>query len=64
MYTLKKVLELVNAGEDIYCGVYRSDRYITEGWLSDLDLESDTKIEMYRLDYDYEGDVYLILHLA
>lgn len=64
MYTLKKVLELVNAGEDIYCEVYQSDRYITEGWISDLDLESDTKIEMYRLDYDYEGDVYLILHLA
>ena len=64
MYTLKKVLELVNAGEDIYCEVYRSDRYITEGWLSDLDLESDTKIERYRKDYDYEGYATLVLHLA
>lgn len=64
MYTLKKVLELVNAGEDIYCEVYRSDRYITEGWLSDLDLEYDTKIEMYRMDYDVDGDVSLVLHLA
>lgn len=64
MYTLKKVLELVKAGEDIYCEVYRSDRYITEGWISDLDLESDTKIEMYRLDHHDEGDVSLVLHLA
>lgn len=64
MYTLKKVLELVNAGEDIYCEVYRSDRYINEGWLSDLDLESDTKIERYRKDYDIEGYPYLVLHLA
>lgn len=31
MYTLKKVLELVNAGEDIYCEVYRTDRFIAEG---------------------------------
>lgn len=64
MYTLKKVLELVNAGEDIYCEVYRTDRFITEGWLSDLDLESDTKIERYRMDYDEDGDEYLMLFLA
>ena len=64
MYTLEKVLELVNAGSDIYCVIYKSDRYITEGWLSDLDLEPDSKIEMYRLDYDDEGEEYLVLHLA
>lgn len=64
MYTLKKVLELVNVGEDIYCEVYRSDRYITEGWLSDLDLESDTKIERYRKYYDVDGYGNLILFLA
>lgn len=64
MYTLKKVLELVNAGEDIYCEVYRSDRYITEGWLSDLDLESDTRIERYRMDVDGYDDEYLVLFLA
>lgn len=63
MYTLEKILYLVNAGSDIYCEIYKSDRYITEGWISDLDLEPDTKIEMYRLDYD-EGDEYLVLHLA
>lgn len=64
MYTLKKVLELVNAGEDIYCEVYRTDRFIAEGWLSDLDLESDTKIERYKMDYDVDGDEYLVLFLA
>ena len=64
MYTLEKVLYLVNAGIDIYCEIYKTDRYITEGWLSDLDLESDTMIEAYRLDYDDDGDEYLILHLA
>ena len=64
MYTLKEVLELVNAGEDIYCEVFRTNRFITDGFISDLDLESDTKIEMYRLDYSYEGDPYLVLHLA
>lgn len=64
MYTLKKVLELVNAGEDIYCEVYRTDRYINEGWLSDLDLDPDTKIERYKMDYDVEGYKYLILFLA
>lgn len=64
MYTLKKVLELVNAGEDIYCELYRTDRFITEGWLSDLDLEPYTNIEMYRLDYDDDGYEYLELDLA
>lgn len=33
MYTLKEVLELVNAGEDIYCELYEGDRYICEGGL-------------------------------
>lgn len=64
MYTLKNVLELVNAGEDIYCEVYRTDRFITEGWLSALDLEPYTNIEMYRLDYDDDGYEYLELDLA
>ena len=65
MYTLEKILYLVNAGRsDIYCEIYKSDRYITEGWLSDLDIESDTMIEMYRLNYDDEGDEYLVLYLA
>lgn len=64
MYTLKKVLELVNAGEDIYCEVYRADRFIAEGWLSALDLEPYTNIEMYRLDYDDDGYEYLELDLA
>ena len=41
MYTLKEVLELVNAGEDIYFELYRSDRSIT-----DTDLKPDTRIEM------------------
>lgn len=63
MYTLGKVMELLNVGTDIYCILYRYNRYITEGWLSDLDLEPNTKIEMYRLDYD-KGDEYLVLHLA
>lgn len=64
MYTLQRVLELLDMGEDIYSEICKSDRYITEGWLSDLDLEPNTEIEMYRLDYDDEGDEYLVLHLA
>ena len=64
MYTLAKVLELVNAGSDIYCEIYKTDRYITEGWLSDLGFDITRKIEMYRLDYDDDGDEYLVLHLA
>lgn len=55
MYTLKKVLELVNAGEDIYCEVYRTGRFITNGRLSDLDLEFDTKIKTYRMDHYLDG---------
>lgn len=64
MYTLEKILYLVNAGSDIYCKIYKTDRYITEGWLSDLDLESDTMIEAYRLDNDDDGVEELVLYLA
>lgn len=62
MYTLEKVLYLVNADFDIFCEIYKGDRCIAMGYLSDLDLESDIKIETYRLGYD--GVQYLILHLA
>lgn len=64
MYTLEKILYLVNAGSDIYCKIYKTGRYITEGWLSDLDLESDTMIETARLDYDDDGVEELVLYLA
>lgn len=64
MYTLEKVLYLVNAGLDIYCVIYTGAIYVTDGWLSEMDLDSDTKIEMYRMAYDKGGDEYLILHLA
>lgn len=68
MYTLEKVLELVNAGEDIYCELYLGGRYVCEGWLQELTqeltLEPDTKIESYRLDYDSFVEEYLVLHLA
>ena len=30
MYTLERVLDLVNAGDDIYCDLYRGDRKICE----------------------------------
>ena len=33
MYTLERVLDLVNAGDDIYCEAYKTDRYLIEGWL-------------------------------
>lgn len=59
MYTLERVLDLVNAGDDIYCEGYKTDRYLIEGWLSDLDLDSDTRIESYGIDYDEDGDEYL-----
>ena len=59
---LEKVLYLVNADSDIFCEIYKGDRCIAMGYLSDLDLESDIKIETYRLGYD--GVQYLILHLA
>lgn len=61
MYTLEKVLELVNAGEDIYCVLFRYGRAWGEGWLSDLDIHR--RIESYRVETDDEGD-YLVLHLA
>ena len=60
MYTLEKVLELVNAGSDIYCVLFRYGRACGEGWLSDLDLDSHRRIESYRLETDDEGD-YLVL---
>lgn len=63
MYTLKKVMEMLNVGTDIYCVLYRTDRYIGEGWLSDLELDPNTKIEIYRLASDDEGE-YLVLHLV
>ena len=47
MYTLERVLDLVNAGDDIYCEAYKTDRHLIEGWLSDLDLDPDTRIESY-----------------
>ena len=62
MYTLGKVLELVNAGDDIYCKLYETDGYITEGIVSDL-LDMDTRIGMYGLESDEYGD-YLLLYLA
>lgn len=62
MYTLEEVLYLVNADSDIFCEIYKGDRCIIMGWLSDLDLESDIKIERYSLDYD--GVQYLILYLV
>lgn len=64
MYALEKVLELVNADEDIYCEVYQGDRYICEGWIRGSFLKPDTKIESYRLDYDSFVEEYLVLHLA
>lgn len=63
MYTLKKVMEMLNVGTDIYCVLYRTDRYIGEGWLSDLELDPNTKIEIYRPASDDEGE-YLVLHLV
>lgn len=62
MYTLERVLDLVNAGDDIYCELQKHGFYITEGWLSDL--YPDRMIEAYRLDHDEDGDEYLVLHLA
>lgn len=63
MYTLGKVMELLNVGTDIYCKLYRTDRYIGEGWLLDMNPDPATEIEMYRLESDAEGE-YLVLHLA
>ena len=64
MYTLEKVLELVNASEDIYCELYKGGRYISEGWVWEMYLKPDRKIEAYRLEHDENGDEYLVLHLA
>lgn len=62
MYTLEKVLELVNAGSDIYCVLFRGWRACGEGWLSDLSMDAKQKIEAYSLETDEDGD-YLVLHL-
>lgn len=62
MYTLEKVLELVNAGSDIYCELYQGGSYICEGWSSSL--KPDMRIEMYGVETDDDGDEYLVLHLA
>ena len=64
MYTLEKVLELVNVGEDIYCELYRPDRSIICGRLSDMELKPDTRIEMYGVETDADGVEYLVLYLA
>lgn len=64
MYTLERVLDLVNGGDDSYCEAYKTDRYLIGGWLSDLGLSPDTMIESYGIDYDEDGDEYLVLHLA
>lgn len=64
MYTLKELLELVNAGEYIYCELYEGDRYICEGWLDESSPEPDTKIESYSIDYDSYVEEYLVLHLV
>lgn len=63
MYTLERVFEMVNAGDDIYCKLYRRYRKICEGWSTDLGLNSSFLIEDYRVEYD-SGYKYLILHLA
>ena len=64
MYTLERVIDLVNAGDDIYCEVYKTGSYLIEGWLSNLNFDSDTRIESYGIDYDEDGDECLIIHLA
>lgn len=64
MYTLERVLDLVNGGDDTYCEAYKTDRYLIQGWLSDLGIDPDTKVESYGIDYDEDGDEYLVLHLA
>ena len=63
MYTLEKVLESVKMGADPYCVLHNAFGYLGEGWLSELDLQSDSKIEMYSCGADEIGR-YLVLHLA
>lgn len=64
MYTLGTVLDLVEVDCDIYCELYRKDRKICEGWLTDLGVDTASLIEAYRVEYDDEGDEYLVLYLA
>lgn len=63
MYTLERVIEITKMGDDPYCKLYKGFSYCGEGWLSELDLDDDSKIEMYRVAADPVGR-YLILHLA
>lgn len=63
MYTLEKVLENMKMGADPYCVLLNDFGYLGEGWLSELDLQSDSKIEMYSCGADEIGR-YLVLHLA
>nr|DAK10703.1 MAG TPA: hypothetical protein [Caudoviricetes sp.] len=64
MYTLQSVLELTKFNKGLWCVIYRGDRYISEGILSDL-LPSNTRIriERYSLESGEYGD-YLLLHIA
>lgn len=55
---------MVNGGDDIYCELYKDGTYRAEGWVWEMYLKPGTKIETYRIDYDENGDEYLVLHLA
>ena len=63
MYTLEKVIEMTKTDVEPYCRLYKGFRCCGEGWLSELDLDNDTRIERYRVEYDSLGRC-LILHLA
>lgn len=63
MYTLGKILELENLGTDIYCVLYKGDRYIREGWLIDFYLDLTMNIESYSFE-DENGEQYLRLNIA
>lgn len=51
LYT-KGSSRISKCGEDIY----RTDRSITSGWLSDMELKPDTRIAAYALESDDEGE--------
>lgn len=63
MYTLERVLEITKMDANPYCKLYKGLRYCGEGWLSELDLDSESKIEMYSVGADQTGK-YLIPCLA
>lgn len=70
MHTLERVLEITKMDANPYCKLYKGFRYCElglrycgEGWLSELDLDSESKIEMYSVGADQTGK-YLILCLA